>query len=59
MLSSLLYMIGLEVLSREIRSGNPEKLLYADGLAIVSETFEGLKERLEVRKRLLEERSFD
>ena len=52
-------MIGLEVLSREIRSGNPEKLLYADGLAIVSETFEGLKKRLEVRKGLLEERSFD
>ena len=36
-------MIGLEVLPREIRSENPEKLLYADGLAMVSETFEGLK----------------
>ena len=36
-----------EALSREIKSGYPEELLYADDLALVCETHEGLKGRLE------------
>lgn len=40
-------MIVSESLSTEIRSGCPEGLLYTDDLALVSETLEGLKRRLE------------
>ena len=43
-------MIVSESLSTEIRSGypeDPEGLLYTDDLALVSETLEGLKRRLE------------
>ena len=40
----------MEVLSREIRSGCPEELLYAGDLVVVSETLEGLKRRLEAWK---------
>ena len=36
----------LEVLCREIRSGCQEELLYADDVALVSETLGGMKERL-------------
>ena len=43
----LLSVMVLEVLSREIKSGYPEELLYADDLALVCETHEGLKGRLE------------
>ena len=50
MFNLLFFIIVLEALSREIRSGCPEELLYADDLAFVSETLEGLKGRLEVRK---------
>lgn len=46
MLNPLLFTIVLEVLSREIRSGCPEKLLYADDLALVRETHGCLKGRL-------------
>ena len=45
MLSPLLFTILLEALSRP---GFPEQLPYADDLALVSETLEGLEERLEV-----------
>ena len=46
-LSPLLFIIVLEALSREIRSGCPEELLYADDLALVSETLADLIEKLE------------
>ena len=46
MLNPLLFTIALEELSREIRSGCPEKLLYADDLALVRETHGRLKGRL-------------
>ena len=45
MLSPLLFIIVLEALSRNIRSGCPEKLLHAVDLELVSETLEGLKGR--------------
>ena len=35
----------LKPLFREIRSGCPEELLYADDLTLASETLEGLKGR--------------
>ena len=54
MLSPLLFIVVLEVLSTEIRSGCPEKLLYADDFALVSETHEGLKRRLGAWKGVLE-----
>ena len=47
-LRPLLFIIVLNTLSREIRSGCPEELLYDDNLALVSETLQGLKRRLEV-----------
>ena len=40
-ISSLLFIIALEALSREIRSGPPEYLLYVDDVTLVSETLEG------------------
>ena len=52
-LSPLLFFIVLEALSREIRSGWPEELLHADDLALVSETLEGLKGRLQTWKEAL------
>ena len=48
----------LEALSREIRSGCPEELLYADDLASVSEMHKCLKWRLESWKRALESMGF-
>ena len=45
-LSLLLFIIVLEALSREIRPGCPEELLYTDRLALVSETIEGLKGKI-------------
>lgn len=50
-LSPMLFIIPLKALFREIRSRCPEKLLYADDLALtISESLEGLKGRLEVWK---------
>ena len=49
----LLFIIVLEALSREIGSGCPEQPPYADGLALVNETPERLKGRLEAWKRAL------
>ena len=46
-LSPLLFIIVLEALLRETRLGCPEELLYADDLALVSETLAGLIEKLE------------
>ena len=53
-LNPLLFITVLEALSRKIRSGCSEDLLYADELALASETLEGLKGRLEARKGALE-----
>ena len=53
-LSPLLFIIVLEALSREIRSGCPEELLYADDLALVSETLAELIEKLESWKSAME-----
>ena len=50
MLSPLLFIIGLEAIPREVRSECLEELLYADDLALVSETLDGLKGRLEAWK---------
>ena len=47
-------MIVLEILSREIRLGYPEELLYSDDLALVSETYEDLEGRLEAWKGAVE-----
>ena len=49
-LSPLLFVIVLEVLSREISSECPEELLYADEFTLFSKALEYLKERLEVWK---------
>ena len=40
MVRPVLYVIVLEALCREVRSGCPEELLYADDLALVSESLE-------------------
>ena len=45
-LSPLLFVIVLEALSREFRTGTPWELLYADDLVISAETEEGLKMKL-------------
>ena len=46
-LSPMLLIIVMEGLYREMGTGCPEKLLYTEDLTLVSETFEGLKGRLE------------
>ena len=50
----LLLMIVLEALSRKMKSGYPEQLLYADISAMVSESTERLKGKLETSKGALE-----
>ena len=45
-LSPLLFIIVLEALSREFRTGCPWELFYADDLVIVAETPETLREKL-------------
>ena len=47
----------LEELSREIRSGYPEELLYTYDLAVVIKTLESMKERLEAWKGGLESKA--
>ena len=46
----MLFIKVSEALSAEIRSGSPEEQLYTDNLALVSETLEHLKGRLEAWK---------
>ena len=53
LLITLLFIIVLEALSIEIRSGCPE-LFHADNLELVSETVEGLRWRQEAWKGKLE-----
>ena len=45
-LSPLLFVIVLDALSHEFRTGTPWELLYADDLVISAETEEGLKMKL-------------
>ena len=52
--SLLLCTIILEILSREIRPGFLEELLYAEDLTLVSEIFQGLKSRLKAWKGAVE-----
>ena len=48
LLLSPLFIIKLEALSRKIRSGCSEELVYADDLALISPfTLKSLKEKLE------------
>ena len=53
-LSPLLFIIVLEALSRDFRTGCPKELLYADDLALVSESLDGLVEKLKVWKSEIE-----
>ena len=46
-LSLLLFIIVMEALSREFRTGGPWQLLHADDLVIVAESLEELKVNLE------------
>ena len=45
-LSPLLFVIVLEVLSREFRAGLPIELLHADELVLMAEAVEFLKEKI-------------
>ena len=47
-LSPLLFIIVLEALSQEFRTGCPCELLYADDLVIIAETIEELTQKLQV-----------
>lgn len=53
-LSPLLFLLVLEALSREFRTGCPWELLYADDLVIIAETMEELLEKLKKWKAGLE-----
>ena len=53
-LSPLLFLIVLEALSREFRTGCPWELLYADDLVLIDEDLDRLIERLGTWKRNLE-----
>ena len=53
-LSPLLFVIVLEALSRDFRTGCPWELLYADDLVAMSEDLEDLKEKLATWKQHLE-----
>ena len=55
-LSPLLFIIVMEALSREFRTGCPWELLYADDLVIVAELLGELKIRLKNWKDGLEEK---
>ena len=45
-LSHLLFIIGMEALSREFKVGYPWELLYTDDLVLMAETVEDLKKKL-------------
>ena len=52
----LLFIIVMEALSREFRTGCPWELLYADDLVIVAESLEELKLKLKTWKDSLEQK---
>ena len=53
-LSPLLFVIVLEALSREFRSGCPLEMLYADDLVVISDTLDDLLLKLKLWKSNLE-----
>ena len=53
-LSPLLFIIVMEALSRELRTGCPWELLYADDLAIIADTPEELLQKLTAWKHAIE-----
>ena len=55
-LSPLLFIIVLEALSSEFKTGTPWELLYADDLVIVAETENDLRRKLAVWKEKLEKK---
>ena len=55
-LSPLLFIIVLDALSSEFRTGTPWELLYADDLVIVAEIKIGLRRKLTVWKEKLEKK---
>ena len=55
-LSPLLFIIVLEALSQELRTGSPWELLYADDLVIITETIEELSQKLDAWKVNLEKK---
>ena len=57
-LSPLLFIIVLEALSREFRTGCPWELLYADDLVLIVETLDLLMEKLKLWKDNIENRDY-
>ena len=55
-LSPLLFIIVLEALSREFRTGCPWELLYADDLVIIANSMKELLEKLKIWKKGMEEK---
>ena len=55
-LSPLLFIIVMEALAREFRTGCQWELLYADDLVIVAESLEELKLKFKTRKDSLEQK---
>ena len=53
-LSPLLFIIVLEALSREFRTGCPWELLYADDLVIIAESEDELRAKLKLWKSEME-----
>jgi hypothetical protein len=54
--SPLLFIIVLEALSTEFRTGVPWELLYADDLVLIAESEDKLINKLRVRKNVLKRR---
>ena len=50
-MSTLLFIIVLETLSKKFRNGLPYELLYADYLVLIAESEELLVEKIEVEER--------
>ena len=57
-LSPLLFIIVLEALSREFRTGCPWELLYADDLMISAESMEELLVKVQIWKTEKEKRAY-
>ena len=57
-LSPLLFIIVMEVLSREFKVGSPWELLYTDNLVLMTETLEDLKKKLTIWKDNIEAKWF-
>ena len=55
-LSPLLFIIVMEALSQEFRTGCPWELLYADDLVIAADSLDMLKDKLRIWKNKLEEK---